>query len=738
MSTLFRTVSSRAERLTLPLFREQVEGKHVADVCELITALSSHDSISQAKRRLPAVTWQANFPDGSVRSNGSATPTGMFILDFDHVDDPFSLYGRVLPFLSDNVMLAHKTPSGHGLRIVCTAFLKGKTISENIAAAMEKLPGDVRDTVDTVVKDAARLSFLVPSSYIYAIRDSIFDYNQPDDIVFSASPDNVSPGTRKIVVGNKNFPAELNGVKYTDIVNSMVEELGGTPAQGVRNTTLFKLAVMLAPYVDFNAEWLKSIIPDFGLSDDEVDAVINSALKHARLNSSNKVATKVILKLQKEKTDDEEQSSKEIAQNTKNLLLPRLFKIFYQNAPDDFKVPSIFALLPVMGTVCSKIRARYIDGTMHSPSFITAIEAPQASGKSFTRKIVDLCHKTLNEKDDKYRTEEKLYNQLLKKNKNAKQQPNPPETHVRVLPPTVSIAKLLQRMDMSKGLHLFSFSEEMDTLIKTNSAGAWSSKTDIYRNAFDNAVFGQDFMSDNSYSAVLQVFYNLLVCGTPKSFQKMFKNVEDGLVSRICFVRLKDQFGKKMPKWKEMSDKDKVYIINTCNEIDEKFNIDDKNVIHDEYVVDMSKQNKRLEKWLEEQRIKSVENDDRVRDIFRRRAAVIAFRTSMLAKFLLEYENEKYRTQDLNDFMIFIANYTLETQISMWGKAMENSIETSKQANLCNNVYSSLPETFEKSDLEALLHKQGRKTPVKVILSVWRRENLIKDIEKNHYKKIKL
>ena len=110
-------------------------------------------------------------------------------------------------------------------------------------------------------------------------------------------------------------------------------------------------------------------------------------------------------------------------------------------------------------------------------------------------------------------------------------------------------------MDYAGERHLFSFSEEMDTMTKSNKAGAWAQKSDIYRNAFDNAEYGQDYISEGTYSATVRMFYNILVCGTPKAVSRFFYDAEDGLVSRCIFCQLPSQFGKEIPKFRKMSDK---------------------------------------------------------------------------------------------------------------------------------------------------------------------------------------
>ncbi len=62
-----------------------------------------------------------------------------------------------------------------------------------------------------------------------------------------------------------------------------------------------------------------------------------------------------------------------------------------------------------------------------------------------------------------------------------------PKGIIRYVPATISITKLLQRLENARGLHLFAFAEEIDTVTKTFKRG-FSSYGDLLRVAFDNGL----------------------------------------------------------------------------------------------------------------------------------------------------------------------------------------------------------------------------------------------------------
>ena len=65
----------------------------------------------------------------------------------------------------------------------------------------------------------------------------------------------------------------FNGIPYAVIINGLLSLWGfkdGNVPEGVRNTTLYKLARNLRYICDFNPAYVQSVLPDWGLSAEEV------------------------------------------------------------------------------------------------------------------------------------------------------------------------------------------------------------------------------------------------------------------------------------------------------------------------------------------------------------------------------------------------------------------------------------------------------------------------------------
>ena len=760
MISIYNTVSSRAEDFDGITFNRITATQTILHICEKIAqaeAEGDHERKSQLKKKLPAVTWQAYQERGTQRSAENSMPNGLFILDFDHVDDPRALWERINKekeqWAHDKIMVAHITPSGKGLRIVAKRYNTTMSIPDcqNTFCQHYGLENDA------AVKDLSRLSFLVPRSYFLYLDTTVFDYQWEVSMVqqeqqkmgLVTAPATLPTTQPTAVVVSTEVPesqlteSEFKGVKIKDLVSEVVERTGGMPEVGERNTRLYEIARILRYIVDFDANKLTAILPSFGLPTSEVAQVAQSAVKSGRSERIPDTLYNILkdFKENENEVDEEEENDSLTSQlspltsDDENNTLPPVFKEYVKVAPEDFKEPVVFSLLPILGTLASTARAQYLDGQYHSPSFITVVTAPQASGKSFARGLVRTCLAPLMAEDMKARLDEQMYRKALREAKNSKAQPKEPETIVRCVPASISVAKLLKRLDAANGLHLFTFCEEIDTVAKSNSSGAWAQKSDIYRNAFDNATYGQDYMTDVSYSATLDVFYNLLFLGTPNAVGRFFKDPEDGLVSRVSFTQIPDQFGADMPVWGRLSKEESDEMTTTCRVLMEQHSkTAEKKYYNLDYV------NNALKSWLLEQRDLAVVSMSRARDVARRRAAVVGFRAALLAVALNEVAQREYKKEDIIWFAKYIADVHLSSMLALYGDLMEkalNRTSDTKNLKVGKTIFSDLPETFTRNELYAAMRKGGYSTLPRKAIYIWKKKGLIEKINSNEFRKCK-
>ncbi|MBQ2365534.1 MAG: DUF3987 domain-containing protein [Bacteroidaceae bacterium] len=694
-------------------------------VKELIDKYRAGDA--NAKRQLPAFAFHATF-DGKKRSVKNAKASGLVMVDFDKMtpEDMHVLCECLRDGGSPDfgIYLVHVTPSGKGVRIVFRAqrndIYKG---CESIGDFQKRLAQCLgwEQYLDTVTTDLARLSFVCHESDIIYFNSRIF-VDQPEVTEFAASAPTHRTDNAPVVASADSDQSTIDDRPLDEVFVHYFALTGGLPTEGNRNARFYSAARDLRYVCDFNPHVLARYMPKVGLSDEEVLAVCTSACQSSRATKVPQVVQDAIAQASLTDEPDEEWETK--GASTAMPPLPAIFRPMMQICPYGFEEAALLAMLPIIGTLATGVRGRYLDGELHSPSFVTVITAEQASGKSFARRLVDTLLDEIRQEDVAARTVEAAYREELRRKKNAKELPSDPRVAIRLVPASISVAKLLQRLDYAQGKHLFSFAEELDTVIKSNRSGAWSQKSDIYRNAFDNAVYGQDFMSDNSYSATVSVFYNLLFMGTPRQTRKFFSDVENGLVSRTCFAHLPDGFGQQMPVMQSLSGKERENIvrqIKMLRAVNGEINVQ---FLHEP-----------LSQWLEQQRVLALKENNRARDIFRKRAAVIGFRAAMCIAPCYAATGPNW--QRLKDFAVYMATVALNNQLKFAGQQL-NDILASDEGRVVKSdkIYDNLPDEFDMAALTVALKKGGMKTPAKMLVYMWKKNNLIEKVSNNHYKKI--
>lgn len=419
--------------------------------------------------------------------------------------------------------------------------------------------------------------------------------------------------------------------------------------------------------------------------------------------------------------------------------LPRLLKLLCRRLPEEYRPAMVIASLPVLGALATRVRFEYLDRQEQSLSFFSCITAPAASGKSFIRKPMDLLLTPINEQDAIEREKEQAYKDKLRASKNSKNQPEDPHACPRNNGVSISIAKLLQLLTYAQGKHLIGIGEEMDTLVKSEKAGVWSQKSDIYRLAFDNAEYGQAYMSDSSFNAHIKVYYNLLLTGTPNSMKRFFKDLENGLATRVAFAQLPDTSFTEIPVFAPYSESEKAEIIRWARQLDSLGNA--VAPMEPGQVVRISCPQVRtvISEWLEKKRQQAIDADSHAMDTLRRRAAVIGFRAGMLCYLL---ENSKW-TKVVGEFAEWVAEYVFRNQMELWGEQMEQlltgALDAQTERGAAGSLLELLPQEFSTGDLIKLRARKGQSVSsasVKMLLSRWRKNGRIDKVGDGHWKRL--
>ena len=729
--------SSIEEAMKQPLIQE---------ICDQIKLLDGNDpdEMARLKRQLPVITPHAcRFTGDGTRKSANAVPSGLVMLDIDHIDDPRDFFSRwIAPVLTaeNKIYFVAITPSGHGIRVIAE-----REAGESIPAAQKRLAHYFALTeFDAVTKDLARASFLMPWSYVLYCEPTGLNFNTPEqeavitthfsqlDTQPATSPlphreASISSPSERPIGGTPSYSeaSTFRDIPYSDIVSHLENLLGGTPSEGERNQFYFTLVRYMRYICDFNADKCVAVLPDYGLSIGERHATAMSSVNRPRKSAMPDLLNRAITAAQQAISEGEAHASSLIASSPDNLPpLPRVLELICRRLPESFRPAMVIASLPILGALATRVRFQYLDKQEHSFSFMSCISAPAATGKSFIRKPVNLLLTPIDRQDEIERKREEEYKDALRAAKNSKMQPTNPRACPRNNGINVSIAKLLQLLAYSDGKHLIGIGEEIDTLVKSERAGVWSQKSDIYRLGFDNAKYGQNYMSDNSFSANVPVFYNLLLTGTPGGMYRFFKDVEDGLVTRFCFAQLPDMFGSDIPAFENYTEAEEREIIDIADTLDKAAG-----------TIACSHVGVRIRRWLNDKRELAIREDSRAVDTLRKRAAVIGYRAGMLAYLL----NECVYTKEVGQFTSWVAEYVFQNQMELFGSKFEevaqSQIRVRENRSQVVSLLQALPEQFSKSDLMALRARNGQSTNIAMVISRWKAAGFIKQVEKNTYRK---
>ena len=735
---------------TEDIWNEIIDRPAVKNICDQIAALDPeapdfNDRKQALKRRLPIIIPHARAFVNNKRVSADAIPSGLAMLDVDHVDNPRDWWNNIISSfsaksaspLSDElvasslrrhgIVLVAITASGHGIRIIGERLER-----ESIEAAQLRMATALNITeYDAVTKDLARASYVVPRDYILWIYAAglFSEEDRPDLRKLPALPPHVEDSS--LTAQRDSAELTYRGIPYADIVQQLMLSIGAADGaeQGERNTVYFTLANYMRYICDFNVDLLLQVLPTFGLSEPERRQVIASAIGRPRKGYLPTVLQSAIAICERECSALG--GIPPMAKSTDLALpeLPRLLKLVCRRLPEDYRPAMVIASLPILGTLATRIRFEYLDRQEQSLSFFSCITAPAASGKSFIRKPLDLLLTPINEQDAIEREKEQAYKDKLRASKNSKNQPEDPHACPRNNGVAISIAKLLQLLTYAEGKHLIGIGEEMDTLVKSERAGVWSQKSDIYRLAFDNAEYGQAYMSDASFNAHIKVYYNLLLTGTPNSMKRFFKDLENGLATRVCFAQLPDTSFTEIPVFAPYTEAERAEIIRWARQLDAE-----------QGTIVCPQLSQTIANWLEAKRQQAIDADSHAMDTLRRRAGVIGFRAGMLCYLL---ENRKF-TKTVGQFAEWVAEYVFRNQMELWGDQLEQELTGaldifSGERGSATSLLELLPAEFSNADLIKLRARKGQSvkgSAISMVLNRWRGNGKIEKLSDTKWKKL--
>ena len=552
-----------------------------------------------------------------------------------------------------------------------------------------------------------------------------------------AQQDSVSQNESRVNPCLKNFPAEFKGIPYTAIIAEYWRRTGGEPSEGERNKRLHQLAANLRAICDNSEDWLLEVMPNYKLSVQEMKSIIHSACKEPTKGSRliDQIVSALEMGISSDEIEDAEAVQAETGVKVNVKALPIGLKESLIGVPVSMHMPLLCGIMPMAAAYADQVEVEYCDGNIHHLGLMSIIRGEQASNKSVVKNAIDIWKRQLEEEDALARKREEEWKERKKGRKANEKAPEDPHVLIRMVPVTVSCSTLLKRFKNANGHTIYSFGEELDTLRKTNGAGSWSSKYDIYRLSFDKGEWGQDYNSDQAESGVVKVAYNWTMLGTYGAMRKCFKsdNIENGLSSRVLVAEMPDSSFQKMPKFGRRSAEDEARIQEAVTRLRSFSGL-----------VDTPRLRKAIEQWVEEKRVEAAKDIDHVKDTYRKRAAVIGFRCGVIHHLLSVQTTPAGRglkeSSGTIKFALMMAEYCLDQQMKAFGEVLQSQYVDASQecqrygAN--HSVFDQLSPTFTMNDLRALKRGFCGESALRNIITRWKRDGWIEKTDSKHWAKV--
>ena len=502
---------------------------------------------SQLKKRLPILTPHATFKNGR-RKNDESIPSGLSMYDLDHIPNPRAKWAEIEARKEElGIVFAHITPSTEGLRLFFV--IPG---GMNLADAQAWMASRLGDTqYDACVKDYARSSFLVPREYVLFVDEKGLFKNRQEA---TETTSNENPCHPCQIEETSTYSQTYEEIPYSQIVETLEEQMGGAPEHGSRNNFIFSMACHLRYVCNDDAHWIAQVLPTYGEARDKWMATIRSACARNQTKQMPRIMRRT-LNICKQR----EVENSELLTGNSNLQtppempkkLPPLIKLLVSRTPKIYQPAVAHAVFPALGAHLWKTYFRYIDNVEHEATLMNVLMAGTGAGKNC---ISDPINHIL--KDIRYRDKENLQREkewkreMQSKGANKDKRQRPEGLVIQEIDPDMTNAAFVQRLADAEERFLYTKMNEIDQFDALKTSARSKAHFQIMCLAFDPGnVYGQTRVGTGSVSERVCIRFNWNASTTVQKGKSYFRSVlTDGPISRINFCTIPERpIGSEMP-----------------------------------------------------------------------------------------------------------------------------------------------------------------------------------------------
>lgn len=786
-----------------------------------------------AKRRLVQFNYSGHYPQGVVK--GMKLPSGAFGFDMDE-PEAFAKAAKLLLKEPDKYGLLMLERSARQGGHAVFEREKGKTVLENqvriatmLKCEMDTSAHDINRVYFTTTSDDEDLLFLSPRLFkdeydeaAVAAEGKVLEererYGQEElpegahkankhyepwkeeikknpqgsfksqelkNSRISTSAASSSAASTSSTSTTSAAQDNYLGIPYGEIIKKwwQLYNDGQEPMRSNRNTLTFELAVNLRHICGFDRNLLAQIIPCYdGFPEQEKMACINSALNE-KITQMPKRLKDVLSAIRQERMKQGNVGGGSEADN--EALLNALDEanakddLFYYNAlpklPQGIRdsisavgpalaLPVITAICPAIGMLATGVKVS-VHGKMNSLNLISYIAGDFASGKGSIDPVIDAWTSEVKEMDKMYQQKEDEWRAKKRAAKNKKEQPEEPKLPVRCLTLNNTVANLAERLANTEGKHAFSFTPEADTVAQKWKS-AMSDFSVMLRQAYDGTSYEREARSADAVNVHIdRLLWNVVMCGTPDALYRVVSNYTDGFQSRIIVAKTPDNtFTPLSDNMYVMNERQRDRIIQIAHLLP---------LLTGEVV--LPKLEDKGREWLEQIRLETMKNDDKVkaRQRFRICPTTMRMMTCIMLCKVLETLIQKHgfngaekqlkespdlwkgmlvktQTPTMLETFNILADYQLDNALYFFRSRIEDAFSSK---NYCSqspydrthrgkndSIFERLDVTFtfEQAEQQSVAVKGATATheTVRQMLKNWKRQGLISILPDKRYQKV--
>ena len=783
-----------------------------------------------AKRRLVQFNYSGHYPQGVVK--GMKLPSGAFGFDMDE-PEAFAKAAKLLLKEPDKYGLLMLERSARQGGHAVFEREKGKTVLENqvriatmLKCEMDTSAHDINRVYFTTTSDDEDLLFLSPRLFKDAYDEAAVaaegkvleererygkeelpegahkankhfmpwkeEFKKDSQGSFKSQElenSRISSSAASSPAGSSASPSASQdnylGIPYGEIIKKwwQLYNDGQEPMRSNRNTLTFELAVNLRHICGFDGNLMAQIIPCYdGFSEQEKMACIKSALGE-KLTQMPKRLKDVLAALRQEKLKqatlkgitlkeneelinalDEANAQDELFYFKALPKLPQGVRDSVNAVGPTLALPVITAICPVIGMLATGVKIS-IHGKMNSLNLISYIAGDFASGKGSIDPVINVWTSEVKAMDKMYQLKEDEWRVKKRAAKNKKEQPEEPKLPVRCLTLNNTVANLAERLANTEGKHAFSFTPEADTVAQKWKS-AMSDFSVMLRQAYDGTSYEREARSADAVNVHIdRLLWNVVMCGTPDALYRVVNNYTDGFQSRIVVARTPDNTFTPLT--------DNLFVLTPRQQ---------SNILQIAHLlpmmageVELPKLEAKGREWLEQIRLETMKDDDKVKA--RQRFRICPTTMRMMACIMLckvaesliqklgaeEAETRlkenpllwkemivKMQTPSMLSAFDVLANYQLENALYFFRSRIEAAFSSKDYCGQApadrirrgrnDTIFERLDVTFnfEQAQQQSVAIKGANVTheAVRQMLKNWKRQGLINILPDSRYQKV--